>query len=68
MFLIVDSNILMSHPQILQDKENEIVLITDVLKELDGLKKNENAETAFKARRAAIIISRNIGKIILNTL
>ena len=64
MFLIVDSNILLSYPQILQDKENDIVLITDVLKELDGLKKNENAETAFKARRAAIVISRNISKII----
>lgn len=63
MFLVVDSNVLLDYPQILQDEENEIVLITDVLKELDGLKKSENGETAFKARRAAIVISRNIGKI-----
>ena len=63
MFLVVDSNVLLNYPQILQDEENEIVLITDVLKELDGLKKSENGETAFKARRAAIVISRNIGKI-----
>jgi predicted ribonuclease YlaK len=34
-----------------------------VLRELDGLKLNSNSEVAFKARRAAVVISRNISKI-----
>jgi hypothetical protein len=34
-----------------------------VLRELDGLKLNSNSEVAFKARRAAVVISRNIDKI-----
>lgn len=35
----------------------------DVLRELDGLKLNPNPEVSFKARRAAIVISRNMSKL-----
>lgn len=66
MYYIVDTNILMSYPQIIQDRDNEIIIITNVLKELDGLKKSENSETAFKARRAAVLIARNIDYLTFN--
>lgn len=66
MALIVDTNILLDYPQILFKEEEDIIILTDVLKELDGLKININPETAFKARRAAILISRNSEKIIFN--
>lgn len=35
------------------------MISTDVLRELDGLKLNSNQEIAYKARRAAILISKN---------
>lgn len=66
MYYIVDTNILMSYPQIIQDKDHTIVIITDVLKELDGLKKSASDETAFKARRAAVLIARNIEDLNFN--
>ena len=37
-----------------------------MLKELDGLKLSSNSETAFKARRAAVVISKNLERIIFN--
>lgn len=60
---IVDTNILLDFPQIIEEESN-IIIITDVLKELDGLKLNQNFETAFKARRAAVTISRNLDRIL----
>lgn len=65
MALIVDTNILLDFPQIVQDAEAEddIVILTDVLKELDGLKLSANQDTAYKARRAAVVISRNLSKL-----
>lgn len=60
---IVDTNILLDFPQIIEE-ESGIIIITDVLRELDGLKLNPNFETAFKARRAAVTISRNLDRII----
>ncbi len=62
MYKIVDSNVLLDFPQIIQ-KENYLVISTDVLWELDALKKHVNREVAFKARRAAVVISRHIEKI-----
>ena len=62
---IIDTNILLDYPQIIE-KENDLVILTDVLRELDGLKISQNSETAFKARRAAITISRNLEKLIFN--
>lgn len=66
MAFIVDTNVLLDYPQILFKEEEDIIILTDVLKELDGLKININPETAFKARRAAILISRNSEKITFN--
>lgn len=60
---IIDTNILLDYPQIVEDKENSLVIITSVLKELDGLKKHVNNDISFKARRAAIYISRNLDNI-----
>lgn len=58
---LVDTNVLLNRPIIL-NKEN-IVISVKVLKELDGLKKSPNKETAEKARRAAIYISRKINEL-----
>lgn len=63
MRFIIDSCVLLDYPLIIEDKDKEIVITLDVLKELDGLKKHTNSEIAFKARRAAVYISRNMDKI-----
>ena len=65
-FKIVDTCVLLDFPQIL-DKEKDLIIATDVLKELDGLKLSSNSEVAFKARRAAILISRNLDNLIFNS-
>lgn len=59
---IVDTNILLDYPNFIESKKNnsKIYIIAEVLKELDGLKGNINPETAYKARRAAIVLSRNL--------
>ena len=57
---------MLDFPQVIVNEE-DIVITTDVLKELDGLKLNSNSETAFKARRAAVVISKNLERIIFNT-
>lgn len=62
---IIDTNVLMSHPNIIT-KEKDIVIPTDVLKELDGLKSNINSEIAFQARRAAIVISKHMNSLKFN--
>jgi len=63
MLKVIDTNILLDFPQILED-EKDLIILTDVLKELDGLKLNQNPEIAFKARRAAITLSRHLDEII----
>lgn len=60
---LIDTNILLDYPQIIEDKNNDLFITTSVLQELDGLKRNLNKDTAFNARRAAIFISRNIDDI-----
>lgn len=60
--ILIDTNILLDYPQIIED-ENDVMISTDVLKELDGLKLNTNPDIAFKARRAAVVISHNLDKI-----
>lgn len=64
--ILVDTCILLDYPQIIQ-KEDNIIIATDTLKELDGLKLNPNNEVAFKARRAAVVISRNMNKLRWNS-
>lgn len=59
---LLDTNVLMDFPYVLEELSN-IVISIDVLKELDGLKLNINPDTSFKARRAAVCISRNIDRI-----
>lgn len=63
MTIIIDTNILLDYPQILINDNREKLILTDVLKELDGLKMHSNNEVSFKARRAAVFISRNRDKI-----
>lgn len=60
---IVDTNILLDYPQIIDIKDVEIIIPTCVLRELDGLKRNQNNDTAFNARRAAVYISRNMDSV-----
>ena len=36
--LVIDTNILLDFPQIIEEETDELVIATDVLKELDGLK------------------------------
>lgn len=59
---LIDTNVLMDFPQVIEEL-SPIVISTDVLKELDGLKMNVNPDVAFKARRAAVVISHNMDKI-----
>ena len=61
---IIDTNILLDYPQIVEDKNNQLYIATSVLKELDGLKKHINNDIAFNARRAAIYISRNLNQLL----
>lgn len=63
MINIIDTNILLDFPQILINNIKDILILTDVLKELDGLKMHTNPDIAYKARRAAVFISRNKDKI-----
>lgn len=64
-YKVIDTNILLDFPQIITEEDN-LMILTDVLRELDGLKMNQNSDTAFKARRAAVLISRNLEKITFN--
>lgn len=59
---IIDTNVLLDYPQIVE-KEDDNLIALSVLKELDGLKKHLNKEVAEKARRAAVYISRNLDKL-----
>lgn len=64
MGIVIDTNVLLDFPQIvIQEQEDDIIILTDVLKELDGLKMHSNPETSFKARRAAVVISHNMNNI-----
>lgn len=60
---IIDTNILLDYPQIVEEKDFKVIIPTCVLRELDGLKRSPNNDTAFNARRAAVYISRNMGNI-----
>lgn len=58
MAVILDTNLLIDFPQFVIDDEREKIILTDVLRELDGLKKHLNPDIAERARRAAIYIAR----------
>ena len=59
---VIDTNILLHNPNILEEIENAVVTIR-VIEEIDGLKKNINPEVAYKARRASYAILSNDNKI-----
>ena len=44
--LIIDTNILLDFPQIIEEEQEEMVIATDVLKELDGLKMHNNFDVS----------------------
>ena len=49
MLYIVDTNVLLDFPQIVEDKEHKIIIPTSVLQELDALKKHVNQDTSSNA-------------------
>lgn len=59
---LIDTNILLKYPLILEELD-EAAIALGVLKEIDGLKKNDNPETAYEARRAAHYLSNNTKKL-----
>ena len=63
---IIDTNVLLDYPNVLEEFD-DIMILTDVLKELDGLKLNVNTEVAFKARRAAVVLTRHYDEITWNS-
>lgn len=60
---IVDSNILIDFPAIVENTDYELIIPLCVLYELDGLKKNKNLTLASNARRAAVYISNNLDNL-----
>lgn len=63
MTFIIDTNVLLRYPKILEEKEN-IAITIRCIEELDQLKKNENPEIAHNARRASNYIFKHKEKII----
>lgn len=59
---ILDTNVLLDYPQIIT-KKNNWTIPYEVLDEIDGLKMSHNIETAKKARKAAVYISKNMENI-----
>ena len=48
---LLDTNVLMKYPSVLNTYEGEIVISIRVLEELDGLKKNANPEVAYDFKK-----------------
>lgn len=59
---VIDTNILLHNPNILEEIEDVVITIR-VIEEIDGLKKNNNPEVAYQARRASYAILSNDNKI-----
>lgn len=59
---ILDTNVLLDYPQIITKEKNWVVPY-EVLNEIDGLKMSHNIETAKKARKAAVYLSKNMDNI-----
>lgn len=64
---ILDTNVLLDYPQIVTKNNEDYIISTAVLKEIDGLKLNGNPVTAQKARKAAVYISKNMDNISWDT-
>lgn len=59
---VIDTNILLHNLNILEEIEDAVITIR-VIEEIDGLKKNNNPEVAYQARRASYAILSNDNKI-----
>lgn len=60
---ILDTNVLLDYPQIVTKEGEYWIIPMCVLREIDDLKKSPNNETAQKARKAAVYISKNMDYI-----
>lgn len=60
---ILDTNVLLDYPQIVTKDDEYWIIPICVLEEIDGLKRHNNPETAHKARKAAVYISKNMDNI-----
>lgn len=60
---ILDTNVLLDYPQILENSTDKLVILMSVLEELDALKKHINPDVAIKARKAGNYIVKNYDKI-----
>lgn len=61
--MILDTNILLDYPQIVTKDDEYWIVSIRVLKEIDALKISPNQETARKARKAAVYLSKNFQNI-----
>lgn len=61
--MILDTNILLDYPQIVTKDDEYWIVSIRVLKEIDALKISPNPETARKARKAAVYLSKNFQNI-----
>lgn len=59
---IVDTNVLLDYPKILEDNINCVITLS-IIKEIDGLKKNPSDELRFNCRRASHAINKQKEKI-----
>lgn len=59
---VLDTNVLLDAPEILDELEG-IILCSSVLEEIDGLKKSENNKVSYQARHANRSIEKNKRKI-----
>ena len=57
---LIDTNILLDYPQIIEAATERMAITTGVLNELDGLKKHISPSTSEAARRAAVYISKHL--------
>ena len=62
---VIDTNILLHNPNILEEIEDAVITIR-VIEEIDGLKKNNNPEVAYQARRASYAILSNDNAMLFN--
>lgn len=66
---ILDTNILLDYPQIIENAklEDGFLIPIGVLREIDGLKQSENPVTSCNARAAAVYVSKNLNNLLFDT-
>ena len=58
---LVDTNVLLEFPEVLQ--EYDVVINSDILRELESLERKHNGNLQWKIRRAKKVIEENKSKI-----